>query len=191
MSTGQIVILNGVPRAGKSSIAAAIQESFPGIWMNLGVDHYISMTPPQLRPGIGLRPGGERPDLEENVHLFQAALFESVAVHARLGLSVVVDASLHESYSRPLDVLARVAKRLEGLPVLWVGVYCPLDTIMARRNAGHEGRSYVQGSSEDPIPAPVRRWHEAVYREGIYDLIVDTSKLSPTECAERIRKALE
>jgi chloramphenicol 3-O phosphotransferase len=35
---GQIVILNGVPRAGKSSIVAVIQETFDGPWMNLGVD---------------------------------------------------------------------------------------------------------------------------------------------------------
>ena len=34
---GQIVILNGTPRSGKSSIAAAIQASFDGVWMNLGV----------------------------------------------------------------------------------------------------------------------------------------------------------
>jgi len=34
---GQIVILNGTPRAGKSSIATAIQETFDGLWMNLGV----------------------------------------------------------------------------------------------------------------------------------------------------------
>jgi chloramphenicol 3-O-phosphotransferase len=35
---GQLVILNGPPRSGKSSIAAAIQNSFEGVWMNLGVD---------------------------------------------------------------------------------------------------------------------------------------------------------
>jgi chloramphenicol 3-O-phosphotransferase len=31
---GQIVILNGVPRSGKSSIAAVIQDTFDGLWMN-------------------------------------------------------------------------------------------------------------------------------------------------------------
>jgi chloramphenicol 3-O phosphotransferase len=34
----QIVILNGTPRSGKSSIAAVIQATFDGLWMNLGVD---------------------------------------------------------------------------------------------------------------------------------------------------------
>jgi chloramphenicol 3-O phosphotransferase len=61
---GRIVVLNGTPRSGKSSIAGAIQERFDGVWMNLGVDHFKAMTPKTYQPGIGLRPGGERPDLE-------------------------------------------------------------------------------------------------------------------------------
>ena len=72
---GQIVILNGAPRSGKSSIAAAIQETFDGPWVNLGVDaHMSSVMPRRYSPGIGLRPGGERPDLEPLVVRFYAAL---------------------------------------------------------------------------------------------------------------------
>ena len=55
---GQIVILNGTPRSGKSSIAVAIQETFDGVWMNLGVDGFMRMTPARFMPGMGLRPGG-------------------------------------------------------------------------------------------------------------------------------------
>jgi len=73
LEAGQIIILNGPPRSGKSSIAAAIQEIFGGVWMNLGVDAYAHATPPRLRPGIGLRPGGERPDIEALVPLLYAA----------------------------------------------------------------------------------------------------------------------
>lgn len=46
---GQIVILNGAPRSGKSSIASAIQASFDGPWMNLGVDAHMQITPPRYR----------------------------------------------------------------------------------------------------------------------------------------------
>lgn len=49
---GQIIILNGAPRSGKSSIARAIQESFDGVWLNLGVDVYEQATPARYRPGI-------------------------------------------------------------------------------------------------------------------------------------------
>lgn len=82
---GQIVILNGAPRSGKSSIAAVIQDTFEGPWVNLGVDAYMSgVMPRRYRPGIGLRPGGERPDLEPYVVASYAALYESIAAHCRL-----------------------------------------------------------------------------------------------------------
>jgi chloramphenicol 3-O phosphotransferase len=187
---GQIVILNGAPRSGKSSIVAAIQESFDGIWTNLGVDVFNqSVTPPRYRPGIGLRPGGERPDLECLVPVLYAALYESIAAHSRLGLNVVVDVGHHDDYSQPRHILADCARRLMGLPVLFVGVYCPIDVIMQRRNAGQGGRAgvYLTSTPGDAVPLPVRRWQCSVHQPGLYDLEVDTSKLTPADCAAAIR----
>lgn len=190
---GQIVILNGVPRSGKSSIVAALQETFSGPWLNLGVDVFArQVTPARYRPGIGLRPGGERPDLEPLVALLFAGLYEAIAAHSRLGLNVVVDVGHHDAYTRPRNILADCAKRLAGLPVLFVGVRCPIEEIMARRNAGQPGREgqYLTGSAVEPIPDPVLRWQREVHIPGIYDLEVDTAALSPAACAEAIRRRL-
>jgi chloramphenicol 3-O phosphotransferase len=186
---GQIVVLNGAPRAGKSSIAAAIQGSFDGAWLNLGVDAWIDpVTPKRYRPGIGLRPGGDRAELEGLIPSMYAGLYESIAVQSRLGLNVVVDVGHHME-----STLVDCARRLDGLPTLFVGVRCPIEVIMARRNAGQVGREgrYVRGTSEDPIPAPVQRWQDAVHVPGIYDFEVDTSVLSAEECAEAIRRRLD
>lgn len=122
---GQIIILNGAPRSGKSSIVEAIQAEFEGVWVNLGVDAYVRhITPPRYRPGIGLRPGGERPDLEPLVQRFYAALYASIAAHSRMGLNVIAEFGHHDSYSRPLGILADCVRLLTGLPVLFVGVRC-------------------------------------------------------------------
>ena len=188
---GQIIILNGAPRSGKTSIVQAIQENFDGVWINLGVDVYEQATPPRYRPGIGLRPGGERPDLEGLVPGFYAALYESIAAHSRLGVNVVVDVGHHDAYSKPLDCLADCARRLAGLPVLLVGVRCPIEIIIERRAASATGRGYVTGSPDDPVPLPVRLWQEEVHRPGVYDLEVDTSQLSPAQCADTIRRRLQ
>ena len=158
--------------------------------MNLGVDSYEQITPPQLRPGIGLRPGGERPDLEVFVPRLYAALYESIAAHSRLGLNVVTDIGHHDAYSKPLACLTDSARRLAGLPVLFVGVRCPIEIIMERRAASDAARGYVTGSSDDPVPLPVRLWQEAVHHPGVYDLEVDTSLLNPAQCADEIRKQL-
>jgi chloramphenicol 3-O phosphotransferase len=190
---GQIIILNGAPRSGKSSIAALIQQTLEGPWMNLGVDVFVRhMTPERYRPGIGLRPGGERPDLEPFVVQSYAALYESIAAHSRQGLNVIADVGHHDAYSQPLNILATCARRLEGLPVLFVGVRCPIETIMERRNAGQVGRegAYATGTDADPIPSPVARWQQEVHKPGIYDLEVDTSLLSPEECVLVIEERL-
>ncbi|TIX01218.1 MAG: chloramphenicol phosphotransferase [Mesorhizobium sp.] len=187
---GRIIILNGAPRSGKSSIARVIQESFAGVWINLGVDVYEQATPPRYRPGIGLRPGGERPDLEALVPGLYAALYESIAAHSRLGLNVVADVGHHDAYSKPLQILADCACRLAGLPVLFVGVRCPIEIIMERRAASAADKGYVTGSPDDPVPLPVRLWQEEVHRPGVYDLEVDTSLLSPAQCADTIRRRL-
>ena len=100
-------MLNGPPRSGKSSIADVIQETFDGPWLTLGVDMFSQyVTPPRLRPGMGLRPGGgERPDIEELIPALFAAFYDSVAAHSRHGLNVVVDVGHHDAYAKPLPVL--------------------------------------------------------------------------------------
>jgi chloramphenicol 3-O phosphotransferase len=184
---GRIVVLNGAPRSGKSSIAKAIQASSSEPWMNLGVDVWMAATPPAFRPGIGLRPGGERPDLEPFVVASFAGLYDAVAGQSRLGLNVVADVGHHDAYSGPLNILAMCAARLRGLPVLFVGVRCPLPVVLARRNAS-EG--YVGGSVEGGVPDAVLRWQAEVHRPGKYDFEVDTSRQTPSECAEVILERL-
>src|SRR3954463_5153452 len=183
---GKIVILNGTPRSGKSSIATIVQNTFDGVWMNLGVDNFIRMTPERYQPGIGLRPGGERPDLEPLIVILYHAMYEAIAVHSRLGLNVVVDVGHHDSYSVPRGILFSCARQLKGLPVLFVGVRCPLAVIMERRRA-----TWGVSPADGIVPAPVRWWQDAVHVPGIYDLEVDTAALGPEECAELVSQRID
>jgi chloramphenicol 3-O phosphotransferase len=185
--TGTIVLLNGAPRSGKSSIARAVQASLPGVWINLGVDVAMAAMPQHLKPGLGLRPGGERPDLEPLVQQQYGALFDSIAAHARNGLSVVSDLGIHDFYSKPLGILADAVRRLDGLPVLFVGVRAPIEVIMARRNADSQGGYYETGSVP---PLTVTRW-DAVHSPGLYDLEVDTSQTTPEQAAENIARLIK
>ncbi len=196
---GEILILNGAPRAGKSSIVRVIQETFEGVWMNLGVDVFArGVTPAKYQPGIGLRPGpgrgpgpqigGDHPALEPLLPRLYAALYETIAAHSRLGLNVVADGSHHEAIHPGL--LTDCARRLSGLPVLFVGVRCPIDEIMKRRNRAGPGAGYAVGTEDEPIPPPVTLWQQYVHEPGIYDLEVDTSRQSPEECAAQIRARL-
>jgi len=184
---GQIVILNGTPRAGKTSIATVIQDTFDGVWLNFGGSHFKKMTPSRFQPGIALRPGGESPDLEPVIVTMYQALYESIAVHSRLGINIVADVWHHDFYSTPRGILPDCARILKDLPVLFVGVRCPIEVVMQRRLATW-GTGYER---DGVVPRPVRIWQDAVHVPGIYDLEVDTSVLSSEECAGLIRERLE
>jgi chloramphenicol 3-O phosphotransferase len=146
--------------------------------MNLGVDVARLTTPPALQPGIGLRPGEPDHPAAAYQPLPYAALYDAVAGHSRLGLNVAVDAGHHDH-----AVLADCARRLEGLPALLIGVRCPLPVIMERRR--ESGMLPAEGVE------PVERWQREVHLPGIYDLELDTSVLSPAECAATIATRLD
>lgn len=184
---GRIVILNGAPRSGKSSLARAMQDNVPGHWINLGVDAAMATLPGQLQPGIGLRPGGERPDLEHAVRTLYDALFSSLATHASLGFDIVADLGLHEDYSRPLGILPLLVERLSGCAAYLVGIDCDLAEIMRRRNADPRNGLYLGG---DTAPPPVLRWQEEVHRGKDYDLRLDMGRLTPETGAARLAEFL-
>lgn len=145
------------------------------------------MTPDRFQPGIGLRPGGERPDLEPLVVRLYRAMYEAIAAHSRLGINVIVDAVHHDAYSVPRHILRTCARQLHGLPVLLVGVRCPVEVVLERRRATWGGIGYNQDGT---VQDPVQLWHDAVHQPGIYDLEVDTSVLRPQQSADLIARRL-
>jgi chloramphenicol 3-O phosphotransferase len=69
------------------------------------------------------------------------------------------------------------------LPLLVVGVRCPVDVIWERRRAswGQDLRD-----ADDQAVAAVERWQSAVHDPMDYDLELDTSSLSPAQCADAV-----
>jgi chloramphenicol 3-O phosphotransferase len=112
------------------------------------------------------------------VALLYAALYESIAVHSRLGVNVVADVGHHDA-----AILADAMRRLDGLPVLFVGVRCPADVLLERRRTSDPGRYAATADA-------VTRW-QAVHGDWSYDFELDTSRLSPAACAAAIARRLD
>lgn len=117
------------------------------------------MTPQRYQPGIGLRPGGERPDLEPLVATLYRGMYRAIADHSRLGVNVVADATHHEHYSTPLGILSTCAQQLRDLPVLFVAVRCRIDVVWERRRATWGGTGYAESKT---VADPVDLWQRAV-----------------------------
>ena len=147
----------------------------------------MATLPPALMPGIGLRPGGERPDLEPAVAKLYDLLFATIRLQALSGFDIVADLGMHEDYSAPLGILDRAASTLGSLGALLIGIDCDLDEIMRRRNADPQGGFYATG---DTAPPPVLRWQDAVHRDKTYDLRLDMGRLTSEKGAAQVAALL-
>ena len=98
-----------------------------------------------------------------------------------MGHNVVVDHVLTDA-----RYVTDIVTVWQSFPVWLLGVFCPLETIH-QRVAARTDRSW-------PSYLPMVTWmfDEAhKHTRGIYDLEVDTSRLTPTECALQIKQVLD
>jgi chloramphenicol 3-O phosphotransferase len=76
---------------------------------------------------------------------------------------------------------------LTGLPVLFVGVHCPIDVIWQRRE---QSWGQKRETADDELLPAVGCWLNHVHAHDPYDLDVDTSVPSPPPCAESVAARL-
>jgi chloramphenicol 3-O-phosphotransferase len=78
----QVIVLNGGSSAGKSTIARALRDVLPGLWLTFGTDVLAEALPGRgddPRSGLVLEPGGT------------VTVTQAVAVHAGTRYDVAVD----------------------------------------------------------------------------------------------------
>jgi chloramphenicol 3-O phosphotransferase len=169
----QVILLNGVSSAGKTSLAAAIQRRMPQPWLTMGVDTMIVGMPPQYNAthdGLLFYADG-RVVVGPKFAALEAAWRIGLGAMARSGLRLVLDEVLFDGPESQRQWNAALA----GLEVLWVGVKCDLAVLEAREKARGDR---VIGMAAKQL---------AFVHDGIvYDLEVDTSRVSTEECAEEI-----
>ncbi|MFN3428536.1 MAG: chloramphenicol phosphotransferase CPT family protein [Candidatus Sericytochromatia bacterium] len=163
MSESLIIVLNGTSSAGKTSIALALQDACPTPILYLGWDVFASLITPAF---LEADPAANQAQWLR----FVKGFYQAVGAVAAPGNHVIFDTVLQ----RPED-LPELQEALAGQRVCYVGVHCPLDEA--------ERREAARG---DRVVGTARMQHPIVHQRGAYDIEVDTTALSPAECAERI-----
>jgi len=82
-------------------------------------------------------------------------------------------------------ILAAVAPLLVELEALFVGIHCPTEVVMQRRDATGWARE-PRFRAGTHVPEAVERWQAAVHDPGIYDLEIDTSRMTATQAAQAV-----
>ena len=173
----QVIVVNGGSSSGKSSIARALQDVLPGLWLTFGTDVLAEALPGRgddPRSGLVLEPDGTvtvKPEFRAAEEIW----YQGLAVMAGRGAFLVLD----EVFLAGGAGQQRLRTLLGDLDVLWAGVHCdPL--VAANREAARPDR--VRGMA---ISQAV-----AVHAGVVYDVEVDTTNCSVIACACQIADAV-
>ena len=186
--TAICIVLNGTSCSGKSSIAAALQELWPGPLQVTGIDTFLAAQSKRFfaiggrgaagfswvpvtrdgQPAFDVVPGPLGLGMIKASHAYWAAC-------AGAGLDQVID----DVWLVPAQP-AGLQAALSASNTLWVGVHCPL--------AIAEQRERERG---DRIVGTARGQHALVHTFRTYDVDVDTSAATARESAQAILAVLD
>lgn len=168
MEKGRILYLNGVTSSGKTSIVEALQARRDVFFYVVANDLFQEMI-------------GEdylQEDYWKYLGEVILMMYHTAKLFSDLGKNVIIDSILVER-----DGVAphyeRMKEILQDNPLDIVEVFCPLD-ICRQRNTERGDRYETQSDEQANLMAPDIQ----------YSFRVDTSRLSPDECADAILKAL-
>lgn len=179
--------LNGPSSSGKSSIAKELQDALQPYYLHIGIDTFISMMPAKSNKLTGVTDSADGFFFEARKHeghtLYKVSsgsygtkvneAYRSTVRHlVNCGLRVIVDDVINGS-----EEWQEWTKVLSGISCLSVGVFCN-DAELVRREKLRPKRK--QGSALEQTS----RVHTGME----YDIKVNTSELSITQCAQAIAR---
>ena len=187
--TGQAIFLNGTSSAGKTTLAKVLQRRLKEPHLYVSLDQYRDSLPDKYR-GLNSPPGTlgydglnvvpiDSEDGKKKITSIEFGAYGKKVLHGmclsaaelmRSGLNIIIDDILLEP-----AFLEDYLEIFSDLKVYFIGLFCALE-VVEKREASRIGR--FPGTAESQL--------EACHAHEVYDLSVDTSILSPEECATRI-----
>lgn len=181
---GNVIFLNGTSSSGKTSIVRALQETLEEPYLDAGIDKFLWMLPKRYihepacwqqifrydwhgevgKSSFNIVTGDLGKQLISGMH-------RAVAQLSLGGSHAIVDHVMLEP-----AWLEECARLFAELPAWLIGVRCPLEVLEER-----------EMSRKDRTLGQARAQFHRVHAGAIYDLEVDTSLLSPAECAAKIQ----
>lgn len=172
-----VIVLNGGSSSGKSSIARALQEILPGIWLTFGVDTFIDAL-----PGRGDSPRAGITYEHDGMITFSAE-YRTLERSWYAGLSAMTAAGAHiildEVFLSGGAGQESLRSTFNDSRMLWVGVHCAADVAASR-----------EARRPDRAEGMARQQALSVHAGVSYDLEVDTTDRPAEECAWEIAAQL-
>lgn len=175
-----IIFLNGTSSSGKTSLARKIQELHPEPVLHMGLDHFFfSLHPRFVGEGEESYLGYQFVSTEQSKLIVKKGVYGNRISHAmRRALKAIVDSHVpliiddllfsREDFQDYLELFADV-------DVVFVSVKPPQHVA--------ESREKMRG---DRSPGLAGGLYEMVYKDKLFDIEIDTEKMTPEEAARTI-----
>jgi chloramphenicol 3-O phosphotransferase len=180
MSTSRnpnVIVLNGGSSSGKSSIARALQEILPGIWLTFGVDTFIDALPDRgdsPRAGITYEQDGTI-TFSTEYRALERSWYTGLSAMPAAGAHIILD----EVFLSGSAGQERLRSTFSDAVLFWVGVHCTPDVAASR-----------EAQRSDRVAGMARQQALSVHIGVAYDLEVDTTYRPAEECARAIARQL-
>ncbi|OFZ28930.1 MAG: hypothetical protein A2622_12590 [Bdellovibrionales bacterium RIFCSPHIGHO2_01_FULL_40_29] len=161
-----IILLNGTSSSGKSTLINALSKKLDELYFIFGVDKF-------LEPSMPIQLNMDIPDHLKIVDSSISAFNKALGIYASHIDNMIVD----HVFQNP-NWIYEVAESLADSDVFFVGVTAPLSVLEHRESQRADRQSGTARSQYEQM------------QKFEYDLLVDTSKLSPEEAADQIIKNL-
>ncbi len=173
---GTIILINGASSSGKTSIVRALQERLEPLYLDMGLDRFIFMLPRRyLNRPLWDDVLGQADHAGEFGNRLVSAMHHAIAAAACAGMNVVADHVLLEK-----QWVDECAGLFAGVPAYLIGIQCPLEVLEERERA-RKDRTLGQARLQVPV----------IHKYARYDLEVNTSVLTPDQCADRIIERMQ
>jgi chloramphenicol 3-O phosphotransferase len=171
-----IIFLNGTSSSGKTRILKSLQNQLQEPYLDMGIDRFIWMLPKRYldRPlwddvlGKATKAGTLGMLLFSGMH-------HAIAATAKTGNNIIADHVFVEKVW--VDECAQLFAEMNAY---MVGLQCPME-VLEQRELDRKDRTLGQARTQFYV----------IHKYTQYDLEVDTSKLSPEECAQKIIQRLK
>ena len=175
MGKGNIILINGSPSSGKSSLAKALKNTLEAPFLHMSLDDIARMLPEHISRDW------EQPEHHQTIFKAVSGWHQSIAVMASIGNNLIVDHVMMDGLEG--YYLAECAYLFAHSDVLFVGLSCGFEEL-ERRELQRQDREKT--FSKDDLSSMQERAHA----HGVYDLEIDTTAQSPVEMAEQIKEHL-
>jgi len=173
---GNIIFLNGVSSAGKTTLAKALQERLDEPFYIINSDMFTSSASLMM-------PGKFKTRDNAGFNVFcktLSGMHHVIKLYSDLGMNTIVDHVLVNDFNgKNPKLLEECVDLLHEYPVLFIHVSCPINEL--RRREKERGDRDI-GQAEHFL--------QYLVPKDTYDLTIDTYNETQDECKERIIAAL-